>query len=323
MLRLSTLRSAHELDSLSARWQALAEQSPFATMFQSFEWNRLAAKMFADREEPWVIHAVSDSGEAIIPAVRRKDELSLLGENLFDYREVLSVGAPEVLEAAFQRLAHLRLPLRVTALRGTAAELWPEANLISFCGAPLVSRTSCSAESFRRSHSRLASRARRLPRKGFALRRYDNPPPALVRDLYQRKAQQPASGELFTDGKRRQFICHVACNVTNRCTLWCYEYDSGPVAALLTFRHGGIRHFYTTWYNAGFSNLSPGQALLFEATAQTLSEGLDADFMTGESLYKNRLATAVVALLRVDATADDVAHLAAKRLSTARMPGAA
>lgn len=323
MVRISTLRSAHELDSLRSRWQALAAHSPLATIFQHFEWNRLAAQVFAEREAPWVIHAISDSGEAIIPAVRRKDEIGLLGETLFDYRNVLAVGAPEVVEAAFYRLAELRLPFRVTAVRGDAAEWWPEWSLVPFAGAPCVHSSQTTAESFRRSQSRLASRARRLPRKGINLHRNDNPSAALVRDLYERKSLQPEAGDLFTDPLRRDFMRYIVGELGTHCTIWCYENANRQIATLLTLRNGCVRHFYTTWYDPEFADLSPGQALLFEATAQTLAEGLDADFMTGESLYKNRLATDNVPLFRVDAPAERVAQLASARFVAIRQPSAA
>ena len=119
MLKLETLRSAHELDRLKSRWTWLEKQSD-GTLFQSYELNRRAAEWFAARETPHVIVAESDSGMAIIPAVRRERELGLIGETLFDYRDVLSAGEPEVLEQAWRELARLGLPLEVTALRGAA-----------------------------------------------------------------------------------------------------------------------------------------------------------------------------------------------------------
>ena len=55
---------------------------------------------------------------AIIPAVRRERELGLIGETLFDYRDVLGAGEPTVLERAWRELAKLGVGLEVTALRG-------------------------------------------------------------------------------------------------------------------------------------------------------------------------------------------------------------
>ncbi len=94
MLKLETLRSAHELDRLKSRWKWLEGQCD-CTLFQSYELNRLAAEWFAARESPNVVVAESDAGIAIIPAVRRERELGLIGETLFDYRDVLSAGDPK------------------------------------------------------------------------------------------------------------------------------------------------------------------------------------------------------------------------------------
>ena len=41
--------------------------------------------------------------------------------------------------------------------------------------------------------------------------------------------------------------------------------------------------------------------MIFDVTRESLAEGLDVDFMTGEYPYKNRLATAMVPLFRVSA----------------------
>jgi CelD/BcsL family acetyltransferase involved in cellulose biosynthesis len=47
--------------------------------------------------------------------------------------------------------------------------------------------------------------------------------------------------------------------------------------------------------------------LIYEVTRQSLGEGLDCDYMTGEQPYKLRLATSSVPLYRVQATADQLA----------------
>ena len=118
-------------------------------------------------------------------------------------------------------------------------------------------------------------------------------------------------------------MCNIIEIMGTDCRVWSYEDNAGPIAALITFRHKNTRHFYTTWYDAEFGELSPGQALLFEASAQTVSEGLEADFMTGEFLYKNRLATDTVPLYRVEAHAENVAHLAIEPDTFVRRPNAA
>jgi CelD/BcsL family acetyltransferase involved in cellulose biosynthesis len=45
-------------------------------------------------------------------------------------------------------------------------------------------------------------------------------------------------------------------------------------------------------------------ALIHEVVQESLSSGMDCDFMTGEQPYKTRLATSSVPLYRVCATAE-------------------
>ena len=95
MRRIVIAQSAEEIARLRPTW----EQLPAPTIFQSFLWNHTAASVFGDRECPHVIYAESDSGAALIPAAVSGSGLTLLGETLFDYRDVLAslldrVGAP-------------------------------------------------------------------------------------------------------------------------------------------------------------------------------------------------------------------------------------
>jgi hypothetical protein len=46
--------------------------------------------------------------------------------------------------------------------------------------------------------------------------------------------------------------------------------------------------------------------MIFDVTRETLTDGMDVDFMTGEYPYKNRLATAMVPLFRVEASAQQM-----------------
>jgi CelD/BcsL family acetyltransferase involved in cellulose biosynthesis len=74
----------------------------------------------------------------------------------------------------------------------------------------------------------------------------------------------------------------------------------------VSFRHGDVRHFYTIHHDARWERFSPGQVMIFDVTRESLAEGLDVDFMTGEYSYKNRLATAMVPLFRVAASAEQM-----------------
>ena len=305
MLKVETLRSAHELDKLESRWKWLENQGD-STLFQSYKLNRLAAEWFSARESPQVVVAESDAGLAIIPAVRRERELGLIGETLFDYRDVLSSGEPQVLECAWRELARVGLPLQVTALRGHQTEArWQSLGPTEFCNAPTTRRMDLSAEEFVRAHRKAAKASRRLAREGLRLVRREQELRAVAEWVYRRKAEwNGKSANLFWDTQRQNFMLYIVCNGICDCTVWSYETTDGEIAAVLvSFRHGQIRHYYTIHHDARWESFSPGQVMIFDVTRESLAEGLDVDFMTGEYSYKNRLATAMVPLFQVSAGA--------------------
>ena len=84
------------------------------------------------------------------------------------------------------------------------------------------------------------------------------------------------------------------------------------VAALVTIRDVDARRLYTVYFDPAWSKFSPGTVLIYEVTARTLAEGLDCDYMTGEYGYKNRLATAMVPLLKVEASAEQLARASSR-----------
>jgi len=113
-------------------------ESPPATLFQSYAWNEIAARLFAERERPYVVVVESDSGAAIIPACVRHGSVSLLGEELFDYRDVIAAGDATLLDVAWQKISEIGSPFEVKAVRGqrTWAEMRP------FAGAPYLRATA-------------------------------------------------------------------------------------------------------------------------------------------------------------------------------------
>ena len=310
MLKVETLRSAHELDRVKARWTWLETQCA-GTLFQSYELNRRAALWFAARETPHVIVAESDSGMAILPAVRRERELGLIGETLFDYRDLLSSGDSGVLEQAWQELARAGVSLEVTALRGAAVrERWQSLGPTEFCNAPTTRRCDVSADEFVAAHWKAAKASRRLTREGLRLVRRDSQLQPIAEWIYRRKAEWRGKSEnLFADRERQNFLLQIVLNGVVDCTVWSYEDCAGEVAAaLVTFRHKATRHFYTIHHDARWERFSPGQGMIFDVTRESLAEGLDVDFMTGEYPYKNRLATAMIPLYRVAASMEQMAQ---------------
>src|SRR5215467_9503573 len=84
--KITILRSAQAMLGARPLWESILSERPH-TVFQRFDLNLLAARMFAGREEPFIVCAESSNGAAIVPAAicHQGGCLRLLGEELFDY----------------------------------------------------------------------------------------------------------------------------------------------------------------------------------------------------------------------------------------------
>jgi CelD/BcsL family acetyltransferase involved in cellulose biosynthesis len=313
-LRSQIARTCHELERLRPAWERLYAEGEH-TLFQSYRWNALAARVFGGRERPLAVLAEAEDGVALLPGCAHAQGLRLLGEELFDYRDALCAGDPEIARAAWEVLARERAPFTMTALRGhEARNRWAALGLETqpFAGAPAVRRADADAEQFAEQHSRSARFLRRLTRAGCSLREHPGSESALVRHIYELKAEQAGAisgGNLFADPLRREFMVAIA-GAESGCEIFTLESGGTLVSALVTFRDGLVRRFYTIYHDRAWAHESPGVALLVEVTRHTLAEGLDCDYMTGEQPHKTRFATDVVPLYRVQASAPQVADSA-------------
>jgi CelD/BcsL family acetyltransferase involved in cellulose biosynthesis len=309
--------SAAEMDRLESLWQKLLCQQKH-TLFQRFSWNRLAAEMFSDRLAPHVVCAESGRGAAIIPAAinRVSNRIELLGETLFDYRDVLSAGDSEALDHAWRVLAVYRKPLRVVSLEHAAASArWRHFPAAPFAQAPRVIHNAASETTFRLAHSRLGRQIRRLQKQGAEFHRSPGRNSQLVRRIYDGKRIQFAGDgydNVFLDRSRCEFMVAAAAMEDEACEVYTLQKQGDLVAGLVAFNDGAVRRFYTTYFNPEWAHYSPGQALLYEATARALAEGLSCDYMTGEYPYKLRLANESRPLLYVDISAEQLADIAAQ-----------
>lgn len=310
MLRIRTYTSPQELEQLRPVWESIRRKGK-GTLFQGFDWNRLAAVKFSHRESPFVVSAIASYGVAIVPAALRLQDnsLRLLGEELFDYRSFLHEGDEEVLRHALAALAQTGAQFELVALRECdRLALLEELELSSFTAAPSVKRAEISADQFAAQHNRLGRNLRRFLRRGFELRCYNGKHSELLRYIYERKrAHDPSS--LFHDPIRIDFIVDAAQLKPNCCEIFTLESGSHLAAALVTFRDGDTRRFYTCYFCADFGKLSPAMVLIHEVTRQSLESGLDCDYMTGEQPYKLRLATGAMELYRLRATTQQLAEL--------------
>jgi CelD/BcsL family acetyltransferase involved in cellulose biosynthesis len=309
--RTIVARSHQEILSLRFLWEQL-EQKQSATMFQSFAWNYAASCAFPDREVPYVLYVENGSGTVLIPAAIRQNRLTLLGETLFDYRDALFAGDPDVLTSAWKRAAHLGLRFSAGAIRSdTSIKAWTGFDVSRFHGAPRVSPRETTDQAFAEAHGRLASGQRRLAREGVEFRSHTGLETALMHFIYQQKGSQPAeSGDnLFADPRRAQFMVDLGRTIGNACEIFTYETAGTLVAALVTFRDRNVRRFYTVYCDRRWSRCSPGIALIYEVTKRSLRAGLECDYMTGEQAYKLRFSTSVVPMYWAEATADALAWI--------------
>jgi len=283
--RIRIAQTAAEIEALEPLWRDLVRQSASATLFQSYEWNLLAAQIFAEREKPYVIAAATSSGAAIIPACIADNKLKFLGDELFDYPDVLACGDSDSLDRALLALSELNLPISLQGIR-KSSPLCGYDGKSPFAAAPFVSGLTAD-ELFRR-HSRSGRQLRRLQRLGVEPKRYSGEHQRLVEIIYRAKS---ASAGLFEDDLRRNFMTRICATSQSECEVFTLEQGSSLVAALVTFRDGSVRCFYTTYFDPEWSKYSPGLALLLYATAASLNEGLTCDYMTGEQPYKLRLST--------------------------------
>jgi CelD/BcsL family acetyltransferase involved in cellulose biosynthesis len=301
LIRIQILKSAADFEAVRGSWEALSLQQGLS-IFQRYSWNRLAAELFADREAPHVIVAERGTDMVILPlAIRGDGTARLLGETLFDYRDMLSTGDRALEVAAITEAAKSGCGLEITALTEEAASRWGMLPSQPFCNAPRILHSTCSAEQLMTAHRRLGRHSRRLAARGAQIRHRDGTDLAFIHELYRLKATQP--GSLFADPVRREFMERICQEEGESCEIFTYETADHLVAALLTFRTSDRRHFYTVYYDMEWGHFSPGQVLLYEASLRSLEQGLDCDFMTGEYPYKMRLADHSAPLRRLKLTA--------------------
>lgn len=312
-MRVAT--SLHELEGLRPYWEHLYQRGSY-TVFQSFAWNRLAAECFADRLTPHVICCETAGGLALIPAAVTCDrQLTLLGEEMFDYRDVLVEGDGEALLRAWRKLAEHKFPLAFQSLAGDAAlPAWQGFDLQPFAAAPQVHAAASTADQFVADHPLLARMWRKLQRAGAEVRQDDGAGADLVRWICRQKAVNHTGPgiNLFIDPVRVELVVGAAAADPAACEVFTLEAGGHIVAGVITFLDFGVRRFYTICYDRAWRSFSPGNALLFEVTRRSLEQELDCDYMTGEQPYKLRLANGLMPLYRVQASAAQLADFAVR-----------
>jgi CelD/BcsL family acetyltransferase involved in cellulose biosynthesis len=287
MAKVRIIERAEHLGSIADVWERLYRAMPEVTMFQQFELNHAIATLFEEREKLFVVCVETAQGVAIIPACVRRDCVSFIGEELFDYRDVLANDA-HALDIAWREVDRIGLDIKVKAVRGPRA--W--AAMQPFAAAPFlpINRRLPRNKDLERNLRKLVEGGCELKSfvSGAELR-------SGVRNMYTLKGRQTA-GSLFADPLRVEAVVkmvglpklHPEFHVVTR--------DERIAAAVLTFVDGDVCRFYGTYFDEEWAKSSPGVSLLYRVVQQAQRRGLHFDFMTGEQPYKMRFASEAVPL---------------------------
>lgn len=318
MDRVTVAHSAQEMESFESAWRFLESAGRY-TIFQSFRWNQLAARIFSGRENPHVVFAETEGGMAIVPAAIAKHGISLLGEELFDYRDVLAMGDGRALASAWRTLAKTaddrNLDFKVKGVRGSSHGLSPTTrsgfHSSFFANAPAVRRS----DALRKHPSRLDRNFQRMLADGCELKVSHGHDIRLVRNILQLKAEEDNTS-LFHDPSRIEMACTMAQASGEDCEIFTLLKGNGIIAALVTFRDRDheLRRLYTIYYNKLWARYSPGRSLMQYVIQSSLGAELDVDLMTGEQPYKQRFATFSEPLYTLRATPQMLFELAESEL---------
>ena len=303
------VRSAEEIAELEPVWRRCFLIDPYATIFQSYEWNLSMAEHLPHIERPLVICSQDADGNAtIVPAAESlaSDCLTLLGECLSDYRSILTTDASSpTIQSAFLALANERKWLLYTALLPEHHAVLDEFSTEGFCGAP--HKTPCPGSEFAARHGRMFSRLRKLERHGFDVVEHDGSDEQLVRWIYARKSQADEHC-LFRAPHRVNAIVTAFRALASKVRVFTLRRDGLIIAAVIVLIDSarGFARFYTNWFDADWRHFSPGMVLLYEASRRVLDAGLGCDYLTGEQPYKLRMADCSRYLRRVKASPEEL-----------------
>jgi CelD/BcsL family acetyltransferase involved in cellulose biosynthesis len=302
--KVTIASSTEQLAILEPLWHRCFETDRYASIFQHFAWNLAAVRHHGDRERPYVIAVEHDGDATIIPAGIIDGACTLIGEELGDYRSVLTTDQHSCsFERAWCELAQLNLPLRFTALRSEHHAIFDSFSTHDFVGAPYL--TNKSAEQFVHEHNRMFSRLRKLQRLGFEVRQREKTDSELLRWIYRNKAAADPQS-LFHDSARVDMLLEaIAALPADVVTI---ERDSHIISAAVAFQDRRWLRFYTNWYDLEWARYSPGMVLLYEMTRRALTAGLSCDYLTGEQSYKLRMASNISYLRRIDASVEELRH---------------
>lgn len=317
-LRVDVLSASAELERLVPEWHELLDRCPWATPFQSPEWQLAWWREFGNDGLRAV--AVRRAGELVglapffvyrLPGEPRR--LTLLADGVSDYQDAL-------LDPGHAQAAGRLILDRVAALRGEwdvceLDELRPGSPLLApellaalpdgleATTAPLgicmSLPTPTSAEAlearlsprFRRRLRRADEALRAAGRADFVMAAADTLPErldALIRLHTLRWTEQGEPGVL-ADARIQRFLRDAAADLLERGRLRLYalRLDGAPIAVLLAFSQADRMYAYITGLDPAAAPLHPGMLLLRHVLQDAIRAGFrEVDFLRGDEEYK-------------------------------------
>lgn len=283
-------------------WRRAWEQAP-GHFFQRFEpslhWARIYA---ADGSLRVWVH---EAGPALAAFTLRQGQLELLGQGLFDYVDLIGTASPGAQQELARQLLDWKEWRRFDAT-GVPADspfacfweaLQPEQ--APFSAAPLL----VHPDQFHRGRARAARRLQQCLQAGWTLRqvRPCRERHALLQWILEQKEKtlQARGGGNVLDAPAVCWLQAMVAREPDMTELWQLHRGAEIIAGLLSWRSGSVRYAYTISYSGHAAAMSPGILLLYGVLCDSVAEGLQFDFLTGEQPFKLRFADAHRRLLRL------------------------
>lgn len=230
----------------------------------------------------------------------RGDRLTLVGQGLFDYLDLLGEADDEAQQELaarvladpdwrFLEVGGLRRPSRFEAFWRALGAGW-EAE----AAAPRL--RAMPVEAWRTAHARWAQRWRRAQAHGLTVKRVaaaERPGWRAWIEARKTRALAAAGATTVLGAPEWQWLERMLTAEVAAVELWLLQRGEEPLAALVSWLDTGpprIRHGYTICYEECAGALSPGILLLFAVVERTLAEGGEFDFLTGEQPFKLQFA---------------------------------
>ncbi|HXR98412.1 MAG TPA: GNAT family N-acetyltransferase [Terriglobales bacterium] len=283
-----TRYGAAHVGKIEGLWGQAWRAGP-ATVFQTFDFARHWMATFSQAEVEIWVHTTSS---LVLPLARRDGTVSLVGEGLFDYCDLIGpapygTDGPVLQQAAEIVMAGNARP-RATGVRADSrfSDFWRRLGE----GRYFSAAPQRPADAGALGHTRIARRWQRAEHAGVRAHEETEMRErrATLDWILERKQHHPANmlGEL-----ERQWIETVVEHSPHLAEVWSLRRGEHIMSGLLCWRCPPTRYCYTIAHEPSDAALSPGILLLYFVVNRSMSSGWDIDFLTGEQAFKLRFAT--------------------------------